>query len=66
MYLNTSGLTGRFKIGLKKYINVKKKKKIVERIQNKGWCVVLPKRKFISVSVHIICSVKAENELWEK
>lgn len=27
MYLNTSGLTGRFKIDLKKYINVKKKDK---------------------------------------
>lgn len=26
----------------------------------------LPKRTFLSISVHITCSVRAENELWEE
>lgn len=42
-----------------KNLKIKKKK-------DEGQCVVLPKRKFLSISVHIICSVRAENELWEE
>lgn len=34
--------------------------------QDKGLCIVLSKRTFLSISVHIMCSVRAENELWEE
>lgn len=43
-----------------------KKRKQGKGSNNESWCVFLPKRKVLPISVHIICSVRAENELWEE
>lgn len=56
-----SACIGSFKTGLEKcFFNE------IREGKDRGLCVVLPKRKFLSISVHIICSVRAENEVWEE
>lgn len=51
---------------LEKIIKWGERKEKGKESQDEGWCVVVPKRKFLSISVHIICSVRAGNELWEE